>query len=520
MLDSPNTPSARLAAFGLAIALSAASSAQVWRLDEWTGYGGNPQHTALSRTPVMPMQKILWSTPVDLNPQYSGNELLIHYSPPMVTFAGDVLVTVRTSSGGFEVQGRHAETGGLIFTEPTDYVLPPTNSWTPVCGPSLYGLTGMVVPGVGGTVYYRVYTGVANSAIVQWAFYGPTVYKANKAAYNNNVFICTPLTVDNAGNVYFGFRVNANSGTNLSSGIAKVTPSGSGTWISATAAAGSTAFTEPGMNCAPALSNDQSTLYIGLNGGGLTAGCLVGIDTATMKAKYAAPLFDPRDGNPATVPDISTASPMVGPDNDVYYGVLESPFYNSHGWMLHFDQTLSVTKTPGAFGWDDTAAVVPAQCVPSYMGTSSYLILTKYNNYAGMGVQFGGGTGINKVAVLDPNASTPATQNGLNAQNQGVPCMTPVISVTGPTLDTTEDGQYPGAVDEWCINSAAVDMGGKCAILNSEDGKCYLWNFVTNKLEQPLVLSSGLGEAYTSTVIGRFGVVFAINNARLYALGR
>ena len=41
-----------------------------------------------------------------------------------------------------------------------------------------------------------------------------------------------------------------------------------------------------------------------------------------------------------------------------------------------------------------------AASVPSYTGTSKYLVLTKYNNYAGAG-----GDGVNKLAVLDPNAS-------------------------------------------------------------------------------------------------------------------
>ena len=36
--------------------------------------------------------------------------------------------------------------------------------------------------------------------------------------------------------------------------------------------------------------------------------------------------------------------------------------------------------------------------VPSYPGTSRYLLMTKYNNYAGVG-----GDGVNKIAVLDPN---------------------------------------------------------------------------------------------------------------------
>jgi len=504
---------------GLGLCLTARCSAQLWRLQEWTGYGGNSQHTAMSNTASESMVKVLWSTPVDDDPQYSGSELFIHYSPPMVTYSGTVLVTVKTgASGGFQVEAHNCRSGGLIYTQTTDYVLPAA-SWTPTCGSSLSGLYGMVTPGIGGTIYFRSRTDMANSTVQQMAFYGMSNYNSNKAAYNNNVFICTPLTVDNAGNVYFGFRVNANSGTDLTSGVAKITPAGTGTWISAATASGNSSITVPTINCAPALSNDQNTVYIAVSSGDFTGGYLVGIDTATMTAKYSVELVDPRTGSQASLPDISTATPMVGPDGDVYMGVFENPFYNDRGWMLHYDQTLTQTKIPGSFGWDNTPSVVPAQCVPSYHGTSSYLILTKFNNYAGYGPL---GTGVNKVAILDPNSATPEPLNGTSpSTGQPVNAMTPVITVTGVTPDQGAVASgYPNAVHEWCINSAAIDIKGKCAILNSEDGRCYKWNFLTNTLQQTNVLSGGLGEAYTSTEIGKFGVVFAINNARLFAIGR
>src|ERR1051326_6819068 len=123
------------------------------------------------------------------------------------------------------------------------------------------------------------------------------------------------------------------------------------------------------------------------------------------------------------ISDAGTASPMVGPDGDVYFGVLENPFPYNHdrGWMLHYNWNLQVQKATGAFGWDDTASVVPSKAVPSYVGSSPYLILTKYNNYAGVG-----GDGHNKVAILDPNATQvdPIT---------GVTVMQEVITVLGVT---------------------------------------------------------------------------------------
>jgi hypothetical protein len=74
-------------------------------------------------------------------------------------------------------------------------------------------------------------------------------------------------------------------------------------------------------------------------------------------------------------------------------------------------------------------------------------------------------------------------------------------------------------VKEWCINSAAIDPFSKSAIINSEDGTVYRWDFTTGALTQHLYLNTPIGEAYTPTAIGPDGTVYAINDAILYALG-
>ena len=40
----------------------------------------------------------------------------------------------------------------------------------------------------------------------------------------------------------------------------------------------------------------------------------------------------------------------------------------ARGWMLHFSGDLTQSKTPGAFGWDNTPSVVPASMVPVVHG--------------------------------------------------------------------------------------------------------------------------------------------------------
>jgi hypothetical protein len=98
--------------------------------------------------------------------------------------------------------------------------------------------------------------------------------------------------------------------------------------------------------------------------------------------------------------------------------------------------------------------------------------------------------------------------------------MKEVLTIAGPTPDSANTNSYPNAVREWCINSAAVDPSTRSVLANNEDGKLYRWDLTSNMLTQTNTLTSGIGEAYTPTIVGVDGVVYAINNATLYAVGR
>ena len=142
---------------------------------------------------------------------------------------------------------------------------------------------------------------------------------------------------------------------------------------------------------------------------------------------------------------------------------------------------------PASFGWDDTASIVPASLVPSYQGSSTYLLMTKYNNYASIG-----GDGLNRIAILDPNNSQVDPRTGVMVMKE-------VISILGPTPDDEYGAGFPGAVREWCINTAAVDPFTHSVLANSEDGRLYRWDLATNTLSEAVTLTAGVGEAYTPT---------------------
>jgi uncharacterized repeat protein (TIGR01451 family) len=481
----------------------------------WSSYAHGPQHTGLSTIASQRLEQIKWSTAVDLAPPYtSGATLYIHYGSPLVTAANTILLPVRTSSSNtYQVQALSGANGSLLYTLSTTYA-PLSYSWIPPFGMALSEGSRLYYPGSGGTVYYRDQPDSPSGPSGQIAFYGNSVYSANQSAFNTTVMISTPITADANGNIYFGFEVTGSNPENLASGLARIGADGTGSWISASAAAqGDTTILEVAANCAPAVSNDGKTLYFAVSEGqpgtGFSPGYLVSVDSTTLAPIGRIRLIDPETGNDAIVPDQGSASPTVGPDNDVYYGVLDSDQMNDdRGWLLHFDQTLTTSKTPGAFGWDDTASVVPASPVPSYTGTSSYLLFTKYNNYMGAGP---GRNGHNKIAVLDPNAPTTDPITGATVMQE-------VITILGPTLSPA--GNPNGSVREWCINSGAIDPFAAAALANSEDGTLYHWDFAGNSFTQKVPLTNGVSEAYTPTVIGADGTVYAINDATLFAVGQ
>src|SRR5262249_57327345 len=91
----------------------------------WGCYAGNPQHTALSPVASQSLDQIRWQTPVDLNPQYSGNDLLIHYGSPLITAADTVIVPVKTgAAGGVEVPALSRSAGPAQWTPSTGHLLP------------------------------------------------------------------------------------------------------------------------------------------------------------------------------------------------------------------------------------------------------------------------------------------------------------------------------------------------------------------------------------------------------------
>lgn len=487
----------------------------------WYGYARDAQHSDLALTVAQGgvaatsnLGQIAWETSIDTA---VDTTTAIHYGSPMITAKNTVLVPVKTATGGsFQVQARTGSKGALIWSANSDYILP-AHQWIPSFGATLTHDNHLYMAGSGGKVYYLDNPDVAGGTLQTLVFYGASTYSGAPASFDSSIFINTPLTADANGNIFFGFTVSGSNPAGVTSGFARIGADGKTSWVPAAPMAGMDPTTTSSMNAAPGISNDGSTVYVSVhtnppplvvppvNG----IGYLVALDSTTLATRKSVKLLDVNTNQPAWVTDNSTASPVVGPDGDVYYGVLESnlPAHNDRGWMLHFDSTLSVSKTPGSFGWDDTPSIVPASLVAAYKGTSSYLLMTKYNNYA----DFTNGDGKNRMAILDPNATEADPILGNAVMNE-------VLTVLGPTSDTAAFPTKPNAVKEWCVNSAAVDPNSKAIFINSEDGYLYRWDLTTGTLTQKIWLDNGYGQAYTPTAIGPDGTVYSINAGSLIAV--
>jgi hypothetical protein len=482
-------------AFGFAVAGVSLADAQS------PTFAGNAQHTGLFSPPAQHLNLVRWTTALSLTNEGGYG----HYGAPVITPSNTVIVPVRIASG-YQLNAFDGATGRPKYTLATDYIVPAHN-WLPAYQPALAappsGLR-LYYPGAGGTLYYiENPDSDAPGDPVQQCFYtNLAAYSSNAAAFNASVFINTALTADSNGVVFFGFRGATNLApaplNTTNGGFVRLAPDGTGSYVLANVAAGNALAVKVPHNCAPTLSNDGLTLYVVARSYADSAylGYLLGLDSSTLATQYKVLLRGPGNSQ-VLVDDDSTGSPVVGPDGDVYYGV----YVNYSGWLLHFSGDLSRQMPPGAFGWDNTPAIVPASLVPAYTASSAYLLFSKYNNSS---------TGIHRVALLDPNATEIDPQSGRTVMRE-------VLTAGGCTPATSPATVY--SVHEWCINAAAVNPATHSVFMPNEDGRLYRWDLASNALIETLALEMAVSEGYVPTMIGPDGTVYALGFKTLFACG-
>ncbi len=477
----------------------------------WAGFAADAQHTAAASATPQPLDRVHWHAAVDLHPvRIPPDGTFAHYASPMITSTNTVIVPTRIGKRqGFELVAYEGTDGTKVWQLPTDFTVPPGSS-RKFPGPlpaSLIDDNQVAVAAAGGTVLVRTNVDREHGAVRRLAFYGLREWQGHHAAYASAVHITTPLTTGPDGSLYFGFSATEDAPGDLTSGVARISPSGKGSWVSARALAGSSSDSEVALSCAPALSPDGRIGYVAVMAG--TSPLLVGFAAATLEPQYRHGLRDPQTGRPATISGGSSATPTVGPDGDVFYGVLGNPVlrHDARGWLLHFDSRLRTPKTPGSFGWDQTVSVIASSAVSSYDGSSPYLLVSKYNNYL-IGRH---GDGRMELALLDPRVEQRDRFSRVRVMREVQTVLSPLHPPHTPK----------GTRYEWCINSIAVDPATGVAIANNEDGHVYRWDLSSGKLTDDIqVNATPRGQAYTSTLVGPDGTSYAIENGKLYAVGR
>lgn len=484
-------------------------------LGQASGFGGNAQHAGIYEAAAQPLNSVRWTASIDLY----NSTAFAHYGAPLITTANTLVIPVRTNVSSFKVAAYQANVGRLKYELTTDYLLPPFN-WVPVFQPVLatnQAGARLYYGGAGGTVFYvNDPDSDSPGAPVRLCFYNSVAnYLTNTTLLNSNVYINSALTADADGAVFFAFRLLTNgpstSTANTRGGFARIDPTGSASYVLSSAVIGlPNAATTPPHNCAPALSPDGSILYVVVKQlTSATTSFLLGLDSHTLATRYKVSLISPVSGAELVINSDSTATPTIGPDGDVYYGVIDA---DDRGYVLHFSADLSVRKLPSGFGWDNTVAIVPTNMVPGYTGRSTYLLASKYNNYAAIA----DGDGVNRIALLDPNVP----QMDFHPTELKLSDMRIVMSVIGPTPDAEHlSSSYPYAVREWCVNAAAVNPANSSIYISCEDGLLYRWNLASNSLSETVRLGAAVGEPYVPTVVGPDGVVYTLNGRRLLGVG-
>jgi hypothetical protein len=336
--------------------------------------------------------------------------------------------------------------------------------WEPVFHAALWN-GNVFVPGFGGTIYK---VAEENGKIV--ARYNPF------SSIDRNRYVSGPLTIDAQGNVYYNVLELAAKdpwSTNIrNSWLVKVRPNGTVTKVSyskLTKQGTTDGSQRPGVNIAPAVSADVKTIYTASVAHFNPSNAYMVAVNSDLTPKWHVSLTNLAHGQiTGAVYDLSSATPVVLPDNAVLFGVVGGD--GSRGYMLKFDSAGNYL-TSFDFGWDDTPAV--------YIHDGTYSVITKNNYYATNG---------------------PFYITQLNA-------------------DLIPEWSYKSADDfEWCVNAPAVDANGT-VYADSEDGNLFVIK-QGGKVKGKVFLQQSVGAAYTPVSIGRDGKIYTLNDGDMFAVGK
>ncbi|HVI07809.1 MAG TPA: Ig-like domain-containing protein [Candidatus Binatia bacterium] len=538
----------------------------------WPQWGQNPQHTGFLNVPGQSLQAKLSDRIFDpftaQEMAESNGALLMHYQVPLVN-GNNVYMLFKTGTYNscnppgsgqpfpcgpndwntevwnetdLQWQNGQLVTAWNFATDwtpvPNDYTL---GGWEPLFQPAL-AQTYIYVPGGGGTIYQL--DQLTGAVLRQINPFG--------TSEDPTRFVSGGLTADVQGNIYYNVIqvvlawpwdsdvVNAwivkvgTDGTVATAAYTSLLPNAPATCLStfalsqlpwppsATAVPPSVpcGHQRPGLNVAPVISNDGSTLYtVSRAHFRQRASYLLALNTSDLGLQWSTSLLGilddgcnillPPDGQPdgcsaygatgldptqntqgaGLVSDQASASPIVTPDDSILFGVNDGYNYG-RGHLLKFDPT-GILLSTYSFGWDTTPAIFP--------NNGSYSVILKDNHYDN-GSYCSSPTWCPK-APAGPYYITQLDSN-LNIQWQ--------------FQDPTDNHQHPDGY-EWCANAVAVDANG-VVYADNEDGYLYAVN-QSGAQQQRIFLERAISAGYTPTSMGGDGTIYGENAGHFIAIG-
>ena len=196
-------------------------------------------------------------------------------------------------------------------------------------------------------------------------------YLADAAAYNSTIFINTPVTADSKGNVFFRFAGPGTTPLRFTSSAKRLCPvdsNGNGTYVLAGTAANNPSVDSHAVQLP--LSVATKARFTSWRSPTRQDTVVRALDSTTLAMTHRVFLRDPR--NKATARQFPTSARPPPPSLLIMMSILGSSAIRPmvHGDFSCASAVISRSKNPLAgFGWDYTAAIVPASMVPSYQGT-------------------------------------------------------------------------------------------------------------------------------------------------------
>jgi hypothetical protein len=492
----------------LAVLCCAALFSTVWWLQrsagvlagnapDWPEWGRTPQHTgstsAVGQNASAQLANIVYDPFVSQEQADSDGELLVHYQVPLVDGNGVVLEVKTGSYTGpqtwntqiWNERGYTWQNGSLTqkWNFQSDWKPEPDggqaglNGWEPVFHAALGG--GFVyVPGFSGSVYKLKESD--GTLVQQYAPFGTT---------DANTYVSGPLTLDSQGNLYYNaLKLDPSKPYTKNvqgAWLVRITSAGISQRAKYSSLVTGTRTTcgkmpcgaqRPGINVAPAISNDGQTIYAVSRAhfvGGY--GFIAAVNAAGLSPKWQTPLTG-LDGknDEGFVTDQASSTPTVAPDDSIFFGSLGND--GGRGYLNKFDST-GKYQVSYDFGWDSTPAI--------YVHDGTYSVIIKDNNYASGGPYY----------ITQLSSS---------------------LQVEWQFQNTTIDKDHPDGY-EWCINAPAVDQNGT-VYANSEDGNVYVISQGGTQ-QSKLFLQLAIGAAYTPLALGLDGKIYTENDGSMFVVG-